>query len=86
MIDIIASGAKLTSNKEAQKGQIVELNISLEGGENVIVKGKALRVQKSNEEHKSHKYELEIELCDVLSCLEDVLLRYIASKQSKELY
>lgn len=86
IIDISASGAKLTSNKDARKGQIIKFNISLESGESVIVKGKVLRVQKSNEKYKSHKYELAIEFCDVLLYQEDVLVKYIASKQRKELY
>ncbi len=84
--DLSASGAKLTSNKDVHKGKIIEFNISLESGESIVVKGKVLRVQKSNVKYKSQKYELAIEFCDVLPYQEDVLVKYISAKQRKALY
>lgn len=84
--DISASGARLTSNKELQKGQIIKLTIFTEKGENLVVKGKVLRTQKSEEKYKSQKYESGIDFFDILPYKEDLIVKYILAKQRNLLY
>lgn len=84
--DISASGARLTSNKELQKGQIIKFTIFTEKGESVVVKGKVLRVQKFDKKYKSHKYKSGIEFFDLLPYKEDLIVKYILAKQRKLLH
>jgi c-di-GMP-binding flagellar brake protein YcgR len=86
VLDLSASGAKIASNKEFKKGQIIKLKINLDVQESIHVKGKVVRVFKSDEKYKSQKFEMGIDFIELVPYEQDAIVRYVVKKQRRMLY
>ncbi|NLJ67202.1 MAG: hypothetical protein GX340_07820 [Clostridiales bacterium] len=78
-IDISGGGLKLSTDYYLELNTLVECHIDLDKGEELIIKGKVVRVNQANS--PDHKYELGISFCCITRKVRDDLIRFIFSKQ-----